>query len=113
VEIAFPLTATEYAELLGHEFEHIVEQIDRVDVRRQAREGGGAQQIGDDTYETRRAARAGRRIAEEAETAGIEPPDLVRRGLARTLSAISRVFWRTLGARGGRTRGGPGVSQQN
>ena len=38
VEMPVPLTATEYAELFGHEFEHILEQIDGVDL--EARHGG-------------------------------------------------------------------------
>jgi hypothetical protein len=94
VEIAFPLTATEYAELLGHEFEHIVEHIERVDVRWLARQGDEAHQIGEDTFETRRAAEAGVAIAREAEQAGIEPPDRIRRGLAWTASALGRLLGR-------------------
>jgi hypothetical protein len=100
VEIAFPLTAAEYAELLGHEFEHIVEQIDRVDVAALARDGIEASRIGDNTFETRRAARAGRAIARETEQAGRESPDRIRQGLDRVLTAIWRVVGRQKRAEG-------------
>jgi hypothetical protein len=105
VEIAFPLTVTEYAELLGHEFEHIVEQIDRVDLPAMARSGGDARVLADGAFETRRAAQAGRAIAGEAERADIEPPDRVRQGLARAVSALGRLLGRLMprGRSGDRT----------
>jgi hypothetical protein len=92
VEVAFPASATSYAQLLGHEFEHVLEQIERVDVRRLAREGAGAQEVGDDLFETQRAAQAGLQVADEASAAGIEPRDRVRDGFARAFSAVRRVF---------------------
>lgn len=64
VEIPSPRISVEYAELLGHEFEHILEQIDLVDLNALA-DRGGASRVGD-AYETTRARRAGEAVAEEA-----------------------------------------------
>jgi hypothetical protein len=55
VEIPMPRRRLEYAELLGHEFEHIIEQIESVDV--------------DGRNETARAHRAGLAVSLEASTA--------------------------------------------
>ena len=65
VEIPSPRISLEYAELLGHEFEHILEQIDLVDLNALAGQGG-ATRLGDGAYETTRARRAGDAVAEEA-----------------------------------------------
>jgi hypothetical protein len=110
VEIAFPLGAADYAQLLGHEFEHIVEQIERVDVRRLARDGAGAQEVGDGLFETRRAALAGRRIAEEASAAGVGPRDRVRDGFTWAFSAVRRAFRLRPAARAGE---GPTAERHN
>jgi hypothetical protein len=67
VEIPVPLTTSEYAEFFGHEFEHIVEQIDRVDLEALTARGGGATRLADGAYETRRAHRMGQTIADEYE----------------------------------------------
>jgi hypothetical protein len=66
VEIPSPRTKEEYAELLGHEFEHILEQIDLIDLDAQADDGVGVTRLGDATYETARARRAGQAVAREA-----------------------------------------------
>jgi hypothetical protein len=66
VEIPSLGTALEYAELLGHEFEHILEQIDLVDLEAQADQGAGATRVEDGAYETDRAQRAGEAVAKEA-----------------------------------------------
>jgi hypothetical protein len=66
VEIPSLGTALEYAELLGHEFEHILEQIDLVDLEAQADQGAGAKRVEDGAYETDRAQRAGEAVAKEA-----------------------------------------------
>jgi hypothetical protein len=68
VEIPSPRRPTEYAELLGHEFEHILEQIDLVDLSALAQQGG-ASRFWDGAYETERARSAGAAVAEEAATA--------------------------------------------
>jgi hypothetical protein len=65
VEIPVPLTTSEYAEFFGHEFEHILEQIDRVDLEALTARGGGATRLADGAYETRRAHRMGQTIADE------------------------------------------------
>jgi hypothetical protein len=62
-----PLTFVEYAELFGHELEHILEQIDRVDLAALTAAGEGASRLSDGAYETTRARRAGLLIAEQTE----------------------------------------------
>jgi hypothetical protein len=67
VSIPVPLTTSEYAELFGHEFEHILEQIDRVDLEALTLSGRGAARLADGAYETQRAHKVGLAIAEEYE----------------------------------------------
>jgi hypothetical protein len=70
VEIPSPLRKTEYAELLGHEFEHIVERLDGVDVTASAQLVQGSVYGGTGAYETKRAQWAGKAVAAEAERSG-------------------------------------------
>ncbi|MEO7272372.1 MAG: hypothetical protein ABIX28_17545, partial [Vicinamibacterales bacterium] len=65
VDMPVPLTFMEYAELFGHELEHILEQIDRVDLAALSDAGDGASRLSDGAYETARARRAGLLIADE------------------------------------------------
>jgi hypothetical protein len=65
VEMPVPLTFIEYAELFGHELEHILEQIDRVDLAALTQAGEGASRLSDGAYETARARRAGLLIADQ------------------------------------------------
>jgi Tol biopolymer transport system component len=59
----------EAAELIAHELEHILEQLDGVDLKAQA--GNGiVWKSGDDTFETQRAIEAGRRVAREVTGSG-------------------------------------------
>ena len=84
VEMPVPLTTLVYAELFGHEFEHIIEQIDRVDLDALALVRNGATRLPDGAYETARARKAGRVIADEAErpsAATIMPPPKPRSGV--------------------------------
>ncbi len=67
VSMPVPLTFVEYAELFGHELEHILEQIDRVDLAALTAAGEGASRLSDGAYETTRARRAGFLIAEQTE----------------------------------------------
>ena len=67
VTIPVPLTTTEYAEFFGHEFEHIIEQIDRVDLQALTRARAGASRLSDGAYETTRARRVGLTIADESD----------------------------------------------
>ena len=76
VEIPSPRIWVEYAELLGHEFEHILEQIDRVDLEAQADQGAGTTRVEDGAYETERAQRAGEAVAMEAATTRTTPTKL-------------------------------------
>jgi hypothetical protein len=55
------------AELIAHELEHILEQLDRVDLQAQAG-NGVVWKAGDGAFETRRAIEAGRRVAREVTT---------------------------------------------
>ena len=61
VEILF---GDNYRELLAHEFEHVIEQLDGVDLRREAAEGR-AWEVAAGTFETRRAHRAGLQVLRE------------------------------------------------
>jgi hypothetical protein len=75
VEMPVPLTTFEYADLFGHEFEHIVEQIDRVDLPAMSASRGGATRLSDGAYETIRARKVGRAIADESERSRATAPD--------------------------------------
>jgi hypothetical protein len=65
IELPAMKTRLEYAELLGHEFEHILEQIDGVDIDAVGYRLAGLTR-GDAAYETERAREAGRVVAGEA-----------------------------------------------
>jgi hypothetical protein len=58
--------AENYVELLGHEFEHVLEQIDGVNLRADAARGH-ARILADGAYETRRATEAGLQVLREYE----------------------------------------------
>jgi hypothetical protein len=65
VEIAAPCNC---AELIGHEFEHLVEQIEGIDLRALAsRRGAGVSVNEIGAFETDRAQKAGRLVADEFE----------------------------------------------
>ena len=55
-----------YRELLAHEFEHVIEQLDGVNLRREAADGR-AWEVEKGTFETRRAFLAGTQVLREAE----------------------------------------------
>jgi len=63
VEVQF---GENYRELLAHEFEHVIEQMDGVDLRREAVQGR-AWEISSGTFETRRACLVGVQVVREAE----------------------------------------------
>jgi hypothetical protein len=67
VDMPVPLRAIEYAELFGHEFEHIIEQLDRVNLEALTLVRDGATRLSDGAYETTRARRVGQAIADEVE----------------------------------------------
>lgn len=61
--------STDHSELLAHEFEHILEQIEGLDLRTLARiRGSGVREIQYDRFESDRAQGVGRLVV--AETAG-------------------------------------------
>jgi hypothetical protein len=62
------LFGDDYRELLAHEFEHVIEQLDGVDLRREAA-AGRAWQVANGVFETRRASIAGAQAAREADAA--------------------------------------------
>jgi hypothetical protein len=58
--------AAQVAELLGHEFEHIVEQLEHMNLRALSRvRGSGVHEVQFDLFETDRAERTGRIVAME------------------------------------------------
>ena len=66
VQIPTPLRAFEYAEMLAHEFEHILEQIEGVDLAVLAADPGhGVSRTVGGAFETTRAQRAGQAAAKE------------------------------------------------
>lgn len=63
--IEIPIS-TEFPELLAHELEHVVEQIEGINLEKQARvRDTGVRQVGRNIYETERATRAGLMAARE------------------------------------------------
>lgn len=77
IEIPTPRRWLENAELLGHEFEHVLEQIDLVDLTGPGDQGGGAR-LSDGAYETARARRAGEAVALEAALTGTTSAEMRR-----------------------------------
>ena len=65
IELPAFKTDIEYAELLGHEFEHILEQIDGVDLGTHGYRVAGFAEGPGTAYETERARRAGTAVADE------------------------------------------------
>jgi len=68
-----------YVEMLGHEFEHVLEQVDGVNLRSEVSHGE-ARILIDGAYETRRATEAGLQVLREYETLA---PEAGRRRLLR------------------------------
>ena len=68
--------AENYVELLGHEFEHVLEHIDGVNLAADAARGH-AKRLPDGAYETRRARDAGLQVLREYEA---QPPRIRSRG---------------------------------
>jgi hypothetical protein len=67
VQIDVPFTR-DFPELIAHELEHVVEQIEGVNLRRLSRQpASGVKEIASGTFETRRAQQAGLAAASEVE----------------------------------------------
>lgn len=75
-------------ELLGHEFEHVLEQLDGVDLPRLVRQGQ-AVRMSDGAFETKRAIAAGQRVMGETVD---NAPDTMRRASGSIWRAMRRVF---------------------
>jgi hypothetical protein len=88
-------SAPDMAELLAHEFEHVLEQIEGIDLELLAA-GGEARRLADGAFETARAVRAGHRVAAEIIN---NSPDVFR----RTGASV----WRTLRRAVGNDASGP------
>jgi hypothetical protein len=94
VDIELPaLSMTDFAELLAHEFEHVIELIDQVDLPAMSRlRSGGVTQSSDGVFETERARAAGRVAAAEVADATDPAAAAIGRGVARA----ARLAWRGL-----------------
>jgi hypothetical protein len=79
-------SASDISELLGHEFEHLIEQLDGVDLSAMAR-GGEARRLTDGAFETERAIAAGQQVAGEVID---NAPDRVRKAGASMWRIIRR-----------------------
>lgn len=65
-EVHVPSRGVHVAELIGHEFEHVLEQVEGLDLRALSRtRGSGVYQVDHDLFETVRAQRVGRIVADE------------------------------------------------
>jgi hypothetical protein len=62
VELRTPWSPEEW---IGHEFEHVLEQVERVPLVELAARTGRVWRTADDMFESERAIRAGRRVLEE------------------------------------------------
>jgi len=78
--------ASEIPELLAHEFEHLIEQLDGIDLGVLAQRGQ-ARRLEDGAFETRRAIAAGQRVAGEVLD---NAPDRVRRAGAAVWHALKQ-----------------------
>jgi hypothetical protein len=100
IEIPVP---SEYAELLPHEFEHVIESIEGVDRSKLAAAGGqDVMELPDGAFETGRAREAGRTASQEVH--GDTDP-----AVTRAIRHLSRI-WRAISDRGvpAASRPGPG-----
>jgi hypothetical protein len=91
VVIELPV-ASDLAELLAHELEHVTEFIDQVDLQTMAREGRGGvtQRKLDGAFESQRAISAGRAAAAEI----YKGSDPVAGAVGRALAKGARAAWR-------------------
>ena len=86
------LEPSDFAELLGHELEHVIEHIDGVDLRALTRRGE-ARRLADGAFETRRAVAAGQKVSGEVLN---NAPDRMRRtgrSLWRAMRGAFRAAW--------------------
>lgn len=68
--------SSDHAELVAHEFEHVIEQIEGLDLRKLARQkGSGVYELEYAVFETNRAQSAGRLVKAETRRPGIPTAD--------------------------------------
>jgi len=84
-------SAPELTELLAHEFEHLIEQLDGVDLKTLTKQGM-AHRLADGAFETARAIAAGQQVAGEVTN---NAPDSLR----RAGNSLWRALRRAVGAR--------------
>ena len=82
--------ASDMSELLGHEFEHLIEQLDGVDLSAMAR-SGEARRLTDGAFETERAIAAGQQVSDEVID---NAPDRVRKAGASIWKIVRRAVGR-------------------
>ena len=79
----------DHAELLAHELEHVLEQMDGVDLAAVARAGGGAaSEVAPGVFETRRAREAGLAASREVHGASDPAPVIAAQRIARIFHAL-------------------------
>jgi hypothetical protein len=87
------LSISDFPELLSHEFEHVIELIEELDLHALARLHSGGVILGDDgVFETARAQAAGKAAAAEAADETDPAAAAIGRGVARA----ARLAWRGL-----------------
>jgi hypothetical protein len=94
-EIEIPLTS-DHTELIPHELEHVIEQLEGLDLPSLSRDGDDrVMRVTDGAFETRRAQAAGRTAAREVRGDDTDP------AVSTTMRAIGRA-WRGLASRAAR-----------
>ena len=88
-------SAPDLTELLAHEFEHLIEQLDGADLKALAKEGM-AHRLADGAFETARAVAAGQQVAGEVTN---NAPDRVRGAGKSVWRALRRAVGRYGGSR--------------
>lgn len=86
------LEPPDLAELLGHELEHVIEHLDRVDFKALAKRGD-ARRTDDGSFETRRAIAAGQKVSEEVLN---NAPDRMRRASGSIWRAVRAALGRAM-----------------
>jgi hypothetical protein len=92
VDIELPLVNTDFLELVAHEFEHVTEFIDGIDLRALAaqRNGRVTQRRSDGAFESARASAAGLAAAAEVR----HMPDAAAPAVSHGVTTAARAAWR-------------------
>ena len=83
--------STSYVELIAHELEHVIEQVDGVDLRAE-QQAGRASEVDSGAFETERAVAAGLQVQAEWEQSGARPRTsaAVQPGIRAIYNALRR-----------------------